>query len=311
MSLPTSIARRLTTLRSLLNQRPARLESTNPYPEAPLLDRLTDVLSRTYDLGLTAFGGPPSHFRILHARFVDVPPSRQWVSEQTYQELFAICQALPGPGSTKMLFCLALLHAGFLPALLVFLVWSLPGALGMYALSVGVRSLGDGMPRVVYALLTGLNASTVGIIALAAVQLAEKAVRDRVSRVLVVGAACAGLCYSALWYFPVIMVIGGVVAVVWDGGLGQRVGRWRAAAARRRRPDVQAGVEEAGVGVASSTISRELPRTSSNNTEPQPAIQEDTAPEHSISVRVGIAIVVLFFGTYNLLTTLIIDPHQD
>ena len=40
-----------------------------------------------------------------------------------YQELFAICQGLPGPGSTKMIFCLALLHAGFIPAVFVFLVW--------------------------------------------------------------------------------------------------------------------------------------------------------------------------------------------
>jgi chromate transport protein ChrA len=40
-----------------------------------------------------------------------------------YQELFAICQALPGPGSTKMLVCIVLIHAGFLPALFVFLIW--------------------------------------------------------------------------------------------------------------------------------------------------------------------------------------------
>lgn len=42
---------------------------------------------------------------------------------QQYQELFAICQALPGPASTKMLFCMALIHAGFIPAVLAFLLW--------------------------------------------------------------------------------------------------------------------------------------------------------------------------------------------
>lgn len=42
-----------------------------------------------------------------------------------YQELFAICQALPGPGSTKMLFCIVLIHAGILTALLTFLIWRL------------------------------------------------------------------------------------------------------------------------------------------------------------------------------------------
>lgn len=40
-----------------------------------------------------------------------------------YQELFAVCQALPGPGSTKMLFCMVLLHAGLIPAIFAFLLW--------------------------------------------------------------------------------------------------------------------------------------------------------------------------------------------
>lgn len=87
-----------------------------------------------------------------------------------YQELFAICQALPGPASTKMLFCIAMIHAGLVPAIFAFLIWSLPGAIGMYALSLGVQNMPEVLPAIVYALLSGMNASTVGIIALAAVQ---------------------------------------------------------------------------------------------------------------------------------------------
>jgi len=40
----------------------------------------------------------------------------------------------------------------------------------MYALSLGVQHINDRLPNAVYALLSGLNASTVGIVALAAVQ---------------------------------------------------------------------------------------------------------------------------------------------
>lgn len=69
-----------------------------------------------------------------------------------------------------MLFCIVLVHAGILSAILAFLIWSLPGAIGMYALSLGVQQMPDVLPPIVYALLSGLNASTVGIIALAAVQ---------------------------------------------------------------------------------------------------------------------------------------------
>lgn len=40
-----------------------------------------------------------------------------------YQELFALCQSTPGPGSTKMLYGIAWVRGGFLSALLVFLMW--------------------------------------------------------------------------------------------------------------------------------------------------------------------------------------------
>lgn len=153
--------------------------------------RLLDVFLRTWDLGFVGFGGPPVHFQIIHRRFVEGGEGKPtWIDEQTvrskfsailfafstieqssysqstynrqYQELFAICQALPGPGSTKMLFCVILIHAGFIPAILVFLTWSLPGAIGMYALSLGISRVNDVLPSPVYALLSGLNASTVG-----------------------------------------------------------------------------------------------------------------------------------------------------
>lgn len=87
-----------------------------------------------------------------------------------YQELFAICQSLPGPASTKMVFYIALIHAGILPAIFAFALWSLPGAVGMYALALGVQKMPERLPPIVYALLSGLNASTVGIIALAAMK---------------------------------------------------------------------------------------------------------------------------------------------
>lgn len=48
-----------------------------------LKNRLLDVLARTYDLGFTAFGGPPVHFQILHRRFVDGMGKPPWIDEQT------------------------------------------------------------------------------------------------------------------------------------------------------------------------------------------------------------------------------------
>jgi chromate transport protein ChrA len=86
----------------------------------------------------------------------------------------------------------------------------------MYALSLGVSRIGDTLPAPVYALLSGLNAATVGIFALAAVQLAQKAVTDKVTRALVFIGGAAGILYTALWYFPILMLLAGGVTVIWD-----------------------------------------------------------------------------------------------
>jgi chromate transport protein ChrA len=69
-----------------------------------------------------------------------------------------------------MVFCIGLIHAGLVPAIFAFFLWSIPGAIGMYSLSLGVQHMPEQLPSVAYALLSGMNASTVGIIALAAVQ---------------------------------------------------------------------------------------------------------------------------------------------
>lgn len=41
-----------------------------------------------------------------------------------FQELFAVTQALSGPASTKMLYCINLQQHGFVAALMAFLMWS-------------------------------------------------------------------------------------------------------------------------------------------------------------------------------------------
>ena len=99
-------------------------------------------------------------------------------------------------------------------------IQSLPGAFGAYALGVGVSKIGDTLPAPVYALLSGLNGATVGIIALAAVQLSSKTITDKLTMILVFLGATSGMLYNALWYYPVLMFSGGCSTVIWDS-------RWR------------------------------------------------------------------------------------
>lgn len=187
----------------------------------------------------------------------------------------------------------------------------------MYALSLGVQRIDETLPAPVYALLSGLNASTVGIIALAAVQLAEKAIRDKLSRILVIFGACAGLCYSALWYFPVLMLSGGLATALWDGWLYQQIARakraWRD---RNRQPEPEGDTpslrdtEPASARDSGQETGTEMLRmrkygtgTSSQspaNTPDTVEREEPPSQDHIIRTRVGAVILVFFFGLSHL-----------
>lgn len=189
----------------------------------------------------------------------------------------------------------------------------------MYALSVGIQNLSRTLPDPVYALLSGLNAATVGIVAVSAVQLAEKAIRDKISRILIIFGACAGLCYNALWYFPVLMVGGGLAIAVWDGWLYFQV--QRAKTAWRNRHSRAADSEEAnttpvemesiqaGEAEGSDTVRSRKKGHSTNgpSTAPESSAgpsssvqstetEESQRPNYVIRIRVGIAITAIFFG---------------
>jgi hypothetical protein len=85
--LPTSLSRRLSSLRASIRQARDSSPSSQETPKS-LSYRLADVFLRTWDLGFTAFGGPPVHFQILHQRFVEGKGGKQkWVDEQTVSDV--------------------------------------------------------------------------------------------------------------------------------------------------------------------------------------------------------------------------------
>ena len=107
------------------------------------------------------------------------------------------------------------------------MLWALPDAVGMFGLAQGISKIESILPDPVYALLSGLNAATVGLIAPAGLQLSTQTITDGFSRTILIGTACAGLLYTALWYFPVLMIIGALLTIVWDLWMNKEVVRLR------------------------------------------------------------------------------------
>ena len=75
----------------------------------------------------------------------------------------------------------------------------------MAALGAGVRSIPSSIPNIVLALLTGLNAATVGLIALAAFNLSKSTITDRITRVILFCSAAFGICHPAPWVRALII----------------------------------------------------------------------------------------------------------
>ncbi len=166
-------------------------------------------------------------------------------------------------------------------------------------------------------MLSGLNASTVGIIALAAVQLASRAITDAMTRVLVIFGACAGLCYSALWYFPVIMVAGGLGSAVWDVYVSRAIGKARSRLLRSRSnppdredsdPAIAISLQELNPDPSGVVRRSHVPTPNSEaiidtenvNHRGSNTMASDTYRPHQISFWLGITIIVCFFGKCNV-----------
>lgn len=107
--------------------------------------RLTETIRTVWILPFTCFGGPGSslstpppctpdswtqqlfnveftgvHIGIFRALFVT---RLQWLDDKTFLDLFSISNALPGPGSTQLLFSIALLRNGVAASVVTFLIW--------------------------------------------------------------------------------------------------------------------------------------------------------------------------------------------
>jgi hypothetical protein len=61
-------------------------------------------------LGVSSFGGPIAHIGYFREKFV---VRRRWLSEQTFVDLVALCQFLPGPASSQTGFAIGLIRAGY------------------------------------------------------------------------------------------------------------------------------------------------------------------------------------------------------
>jgi chromate transporter len=171
--------------------------------------RVAEVFLIFLRLGCTAFGGPVAHIGFFRDELVQ---RRRWLSEAAYADLVALCQFLPGPASSQVGMALGLLRAGRLGLLAAWLGFTLPSALAMVALGLGLVQATQWLATpVLTGLLQGLAAAAVAVVAQAVWGMARTLCPDTRRRWLMLAAAATTLALPSVWT-PVGVVLAGAAA---------------------------------------------------------------------------------------------------
>src|ERR1700730_4980817 len=152
-----------------------------------------EVFAVFLKLGLTSFGGPVAHLGYFRNEFVE---RRKWLAEETYADLVALCQFLPGPASSQVGISIGLLRAGYPGALAAWTAFTLPSALALVAFAYGLSSLGDALGS---GWLHGLKVAAVAVVALAILGMARTLAPDRSRATVAVAAALITLSLPSAW----------------------------------------------------------------------------------------------------------------
>ncbi len=163
-----------------------------------------EVLRVSTRLGLTSFGGPIAHLGYFRAEYV---VRRRWLDEQTYADLVALCQFLPGPASSQVGMAIGILRAGLLGGLMAWLGFTLPSALALVAFAYGLQTLGDTGAG----WLHGLKVVAVAVVAQALWGMAQNLTPDRARVTLAVLAALATLAWPTGLGQVLIIVVAGLL----------------------------------------------------------------------------------------------------
>lgn len=172
---------------------------------------LLQILWVSTRLGLTSFGGPIAHLGYFHEEYVK---RRKWVDEQSYADLVALCQSLPGPTSSMVGSAIGFVRAGLLGGVVHWLGFTLPSALALIAFAYGIGAVGTASGA---GWLHGLKLVAVPVVALALWGMARTLCPDRERATLAILTAIVALAWPTAagqvlpiavagligwWYFP-------------------------------------------------------------------------------------------------------------
>jgi chromate transporter len=155
-------------------------------------------------IGLLSFGGPAGQIALMHREIVD---RRGWLSEKDYLSALNFCMLLPGPEAMQLATYAGWKLHGVRGGLAAGLLFVLPGAIIVLALTLLYASLGK-LP-LVEALFYGVKAAVVAIVIEALLRVARRALKSRADWAIAALAFLALFCFALP--FPLVIIAAGLV----------------------------------------------------------------------------------------------------
>jgi len=162
-------------------------------------------------IALLSFGGPAGQIAVMHRILVD---EKRWIGEGRFLHALNFCMLLPGPEAQQLATYIGWLLHGVRGGVIAGLLFLLPGAVAILALSFVYVLFGAVGP--IAALFFGLKAAVLAIVLQAVMRVGGRALKTRSARVLA-AAAFAAIFFLAV-PFPIIVASAGLIG--WIAGRG-------------------------------------------------------------------------------------------
>ncbi|HXV78526.1 MAG TPA: chromate efflux transporter [Candidatus Binatia bacterium] len=176
-------------------------------PRAQSQGSFLEVLGVAARLGLTSFGGPIAHLGYFHEEYVK---RKKWIDEQTYADLVALCQFLPGPASSQVSLAVGIARAGLSGGFAAWLGFTLPSALALIAFAYGVGAFASAADA---GWLHGLKVVAVAVVAQAVWGMARSLCPDRERATIAILASLVTLAWPTAIGQILSIAIAGIVGL--------------------------------------------------------------------------------------------------
>ncbi|MEK3725648.1 chromate transporter [Paenibacillus sp. FSL H8-0034] len=164
------------------------------------------ILAVSFQLGLTSFGGPAAHLGYFHEKYVK---RKQWIDEESYADLVALCQFLPGPASSKVGIGIGFMRGGVVGAIMAWVGFTLPSAvvLALFAYwSQGWDASSTGW-------LHGLKLAAVAIVAQAVWGMGKSLAPDRGRATIAILTTAIALLFPSTYTQLIVIIAAGVLGL--------------------------------------------------------------------------------------------------